>query len=417
MTALMRTAEITGAPPVREPAHSSADVHDEMLSDICVRLIVRPSDIEKEWLSLEQNGLASVFQSYAWCSALWNGTAQAFGEEPLLFAGYSANGDLAFVWPMAVQRKFGTKVLNWLGSWGSTANFGVYSRAAAKATPQQVRGWFKQILRLRRDIGAVELTAQPASWEGVANPIVRALASRPSEECERVAPLSGDFKIFYETRFSSDRRARNRRYERKLAELGAYEIREAASAEEKRQWLDAFLAQKLAQLERHRSPTIFENPAIRDFLQSLAAIDSKTFAVDVLGMTINGEVVATRWGFNFKDRFYAYGESIADGPARQRSPGTLITIASFAHEFKKGTVTYDLGPGPGDHKDVWGPVDTPLFNSWMINSVSGALPVAKTVLRDVLKHEARARPKLLETWRQARTKVRGLLSKPPRASS
>ncbi|MGL4395316.1 MAG: GNAT family N-acetyltransferase [Hyphomicrobium sp.] len=411
MTALLRTADFNSVPRESAQLAPSDECGSDSALELSVRLVPDISEIEAEWRALEAAGSATLFQSYDWVRALCNGAASAFGEEPLIVAGYDARGAVAFIWPMAVSREMGVKVLTWLGSWCSSSNFGIYSRRAAAASPAEVVRWIKEIARLRPDLAAVNLGAQPQTWNGLPNPILNALRSGPSGEYERTIPLTRDFQSLYAARFSSDRRSRIRRQEKKLASLGRLEIREAKTAAEHQRFLDTFLMQKRAQLAQLRAPAIYSNPAIRPFLEAVTAPGGNAHETVLLTLELNDDIAATRWGFSFNGRFYAYGESLGDGPARQRSPGTLITIASISRECANANKIYDFGPGPGEHKDIWHPVDTPLMNSWMILRPSGALPVTWNLVRSALKGQARARPKLLDLWRDARFAARGVVTR------
>lgn len=411
MTALLRTADFISVPRESAQLAQPNECGSEGAFEISVCLVRDISEIEAEWRAFEAAGSATLFQSYDWVRALCNGAASAFGEEPFIVAGYDARGAVAFIWPMAVVREMGVKVLTWLGSWCSSGNFGLYSQRAAEASPAEVVRWIKEIARLRPDLAAVDLGAQPQTWNGLPNPILSALRSGHSGEFERTIPLSCDFQSLYTARFSSDRRSRIRRQEKKLASLGRLEVRAAKTAAEHQRFLDTFLSQKRAQLAQTRAPAIYSNPAIQPFLEAVTAPRGNAHEAVLLTLELDDDIVATRWGFSYNGRFYAYGESLGDGPARQRSPGTLITIASISRECANATKIYDLGPGPGEHKDIWHPVDTPLMNSWMILRPSGALPVTRHLVRLALKRQARARPKLLEAWRKTRFAARGVVTR------
>lgn len=410
MGASLRTAELV--PVTQKAGLFQAPKLESAAANggITISVYSKPAAIENDWRLLEDAGAATLFQSFDWIAALCRGSATAFGEEPFIVAGHDRNGDIAFIWPMAVKRVLGVNILTWLGSWCSTCNAGLFSPAAALAPPNEVTCWFNNIAQLRPDIAAVLLEAQPTSWNGVSNPIVRTLASRESGDYSRIVPLQTNFKAFFEARFSGYRRRRICRARRILAGLGPVRMHQAAGTAERHRFIDTFLRQRLAQLEKARSPSIFENPATMLFLRDLACTNSKSFTVDMIFLSVGDTVVATRWGFKFKDRFYSYAESLDDGPARRGSPGTLLRIDSFARECQNGTAYYDMGPGPGEHKDVWRPADAPLMNSWLVFKARGWLPTAKDLSRTALKRQIRAHPKLLNIWRDARFTARGILN-------
>lgn len=405
MTAVLRT-DVSSVPQYKTEARADRSA-EKTSPKVWIRIIENPSDIEADWRALQSAGIASIFQSYDWVVGFCSGAAQAFDEQPIIFAGYTANGKLALVLPMAIKRRKGMHVLTWLGSRCSTSNIGIFGSTASHAGPSEVADWFRQIARLRPDVVAAELSSQPPSWDGIPNPLLAAIPTRNSGECERIIPLVDSFETLFAARFSKDRRSRIKKYERRINELGEVTWKVAKTPGEKICVIDAFISQKLAQLAETRSLSIFEKPEVKEFLNEMCDTLGKDHEVEAQSLVINGDIAATRWGMRFKDRFYAYGESMNSGPVRQRSPGTQLTIQCLSREFQKGTRIYDMGPGPGPHKDVWGPTDSPLMNSFIIFKTRGWLTIGPDLTRDFLKRTVRKYPRLLGAWRSMRYTFRG----------
>lgn len=367
-----------------------------------------PSEIETVWRELEADGIATLFQSFDWLNA-WCATAmRAMGEEPLIVTGTDGQGRVVFIWPMAIRRSMGTSVLTWLGSPIASYNMGLFRRDAGTFAPEEIAGLLRTVAKERPGISAIELTNQPSKWEDVSNPFA-SLPSRPSGECARSIPLGASFEALCKAKHSTSRRDQFRRKERKVGEFGRVEYGQATTIAARAGYVDAFLAYKNAQLEKIRAPNVFANRAIASFLHRLAAADTRSYACDLAFLKIGGMLTAAHWGFRFKDRYYCFNESLAEGPALRYSPGTLLMRQSVERECGAGTKYFDFGPGPGQHKDIWGPVDVPLIDTRMIIRVVGWLPVTPAAIRAYAKGQVRAHPAVLRLWRDARFHVRGFM--------
>jgi CelD/BcsL family acetyltransferase involved in cellulose biosynthesis len=88
-----------------------------------IRLVVTDDlpGLEALWEELRQTAPCTSAQTYNWARAWARHVLGSDGGEPVIAVGYGADGRPLFLWPFEVSRKFGMKVLNWLGQ--AQANF------------------------------------------------------------------------------------------------------------------------------------------------------------------------------------------------------------------------------------------------------------------------------------------------------
>lgn len=374
---------------------------------LSVDVLTSTASIEQEWRELEKTGISTIYQSYDWLDAWRTSAMDAYREVPFIVIGRDRAGALSFIWPFAVVRRLGVSVLTWLASPINSYNFGIFAPQSEALEPAVAREILLRAITAGSGIRAIDLKAQPASWEGHDNPFA-AVAAAPTGDFARAIRLERDFNRLFEGIVSTQRRQSVRRKQRKLSEHDvSYEL--IVDSAGRRKFVDGLMAQKIAQLEKLRSPCIFANPPVAAFLRNISLSNTESFSTSLHAMIVDAEVISMRWNFIFKDRVYSFNHICSETSHRSLSPGLLHAIHCISLKCKQGKTHFDFGPGPGDHKDFWRPEDTPLVDTRLALGAIGWLPLAPGAIRAAAKVQARAHPAALAIIRNARYHARGLL--------
>ncbi len=373
--------ELSSAPSILHDAPSGLklELHGEL------------APLAEEWRAFEQTASATLFQSYAWLDA-WVRTAAAMSQErPFIILGRDDGGTPRFIWPMAIRRAHGIRVLGWLGQDHGNYAMGLSDPAfAARSTADDIRRLLARISARFPDLALAHFRNQPETWDGVANPFA-ALPRQPSPNSGFAVPLEADFEAVYTARLRSRARASLRRKERRLAEVGLVEIGVAETAEDRLAILEVYLRQKARQFRERGIANVFAEPAIQNFYRALArARGLGAHGFENRYLTVGGDIVATLSGVEFAGRFYGLTNSLAAGDLRRWSPGLILLREHIRTCCLRGTRVYDMGIGSGRHKDTWKPEPIPLFESciplrargWPAALAVGARTSAKRIVKN-----------------------------------
>ncbi|MEZ5776531.1 MAG: GNAT family N-acetyltransferase [Hyphomicrobiaceae bacterium] len=365
-----------------------------------------PDMVADLWREFERSATATLFQSYRWVDAWCRTVAPVTGEEPLIVVGRDGSGETAFIWPMAVTRRAGIRVLTWLGQEHANYNMGLYAPGvAALIGVNDLWRMISEIAASRPGIAAVSFSSQPLHWHGIANPFAE-LPRQASANSSWLLPLEGSFASLYEARIGRTTRQTLRRKERKLAELEGYAVARAVSTADRLDLFEAFREQKAVQLAAQGTPNVFERPEIAAFYADLAETEREGGAlIDCTGLTVGSDIIAVASGARFQDRFYLLTTSIAMGEHQRWSPGLVVMKEQIADACAAGAGLYDFGTGDGAHKLTWGPDNFALFDTYVPLRTAGYAVTWLGRSRAFAKRVVKSNDRL---WQLARTTRRML---------
>jgi CelD/BcsL family acetyltransferase involved in cellulose biosynthesis len=326
-----------------------------------VSLYTTPDAIAEKWRAFEATSIGTLFQSFAWVSAWCRNVSTALGEEPLILVGLDPAEDIAFILPLAIVYRFGTKILTWLGQTHSGYGFGLYRRDAMERLQcAAIREILTYITARCPGLTVAHLNKQPLEWCGMRNP----LAALPIEPCPiRVSAfdLQPDFSALYRTKISSKRRSDQRRLLNQLCRDSKVIIGVAAASEKRLEVFDVFRAQKATQLAALHRNNSFASPPINAFYRDLLTQQDDHVSTEVGFMRVDDEVVAVDISMRFQSRVYGLSRSITRGPLRRYAPGRHLNCYLVGRACEQGATIFDLGPGEASYKDEWKGCTVPLF--------------------------------------------------------
>ena len=362
--------------------------------------------IEKQWQSLQANGVCVHEHLHALNEAWFRLVSKPGGAELAIVCGYSESGDVQFIWPFEVMQKRGLRCLCWIGWEHANYNMGLHTLDFARtASAEDIRALLSEAACLIGGVSAAYLKQQPYEWDGVKNPMAR-LPHRPSANMGHAILLESDFDTLYRNRFSGKSRNTLGRKERRLREQYTVEMGWAHSTEERAKLIEEFFRQKSQQFTEQGITDTFADPRHRAFYHEMAALPSgNPGALQIGYLKADSQIAAISCGIFFKDRFATLLTSIDDGPVRRHSPGALLLHFQIEDACRRGLNFFDMGVGDSRHKQEWCDVDTPLFESIISFDERGYLLTLPLTARLAAKRYIKTRPKL---WSLAQTMRRTL---------
>lgn len=298
------------------------------MSSFYVETLASPEAIDASaaaWRALEaETPEATGFQSFTWCRA-W---IEAACEEGLAFrvVALRVDGRLAMLWPLQVERRFGARILRWLGE-----PMTQYGDALALASDERTR-WRDAVLAeiaRWRDVDLIALTK--LRRDGV-------LASGGLElaRCgEKLAAPFVELRALHSPRRES-KSARRRR--RRLTAFGQVRPEQAATASRVGELVWMALAQKQDWLrERGFFSRGLSHRATSSFLDLLAQGD----LLRLHALTAGPHVAAIDIGFvrrgAYRSLIGSYDLRYAEG-----APGRALTTLLIDRCAAEGLAIYDF---------------------------------------------------------------------------
>ena len=382
------TQSLTAALPVAAAAASQG----KAFARIAVHDNAR--DAQAVWAELEAIAPASCYQTRSWLTAWMQTIGAATDAKPMLIAAYDAAGRAVLFLPLCTVRSGGQTVARFMG--GKDANFNMaLIRPGTQIAAQDIR----ELLLGAREKAARKpdlylLQNQPLTWEGASNPL-SLLPHQPSPSFGYKTALAADAEAVLRDKLSKDTARKLRRKEGKLAEAGPVAYVTAASVEEARPVIAAFLLQKAARLKGMGIAGLFESPAEHAFFERMSAPDPVTgiAAAQWHALTCGGRIVATYAGGVHRGRFHGIVSSFDMAPGVSVcSPGELLLKWLVADCCRRGLATFDLGVGEAGYKNAWCDVAEPLFDTLLPVGAAGRARAALEAARLALKRRIKQTP-------------------------
>ena len=351
-----------------------------------IRVVDDVAAVRDDWLALEAEAPISGYQRLAWQDTFQRHLAEGAAACIAIIA--DSAGRTQALLPFAVVRRRGLAVAAFIG--GKHANFamGLWRPAFARTLGAEDLAAALRAIAARspHPIDLFELTNQPVSWAGFANPLAL-LPHRPSPSFGYHLALGPDGDAVLERVVSSSSRRKLRKKERNLAEIGPVSFTVAADEAAIARFTDAFLAYKAARFAELGIPNVFDVPGMRDFI--IEAASGAAPAIELCALKVGDEIVAMFGGCIANGRYSAMFNAMAPGEVQHESPGELVLHHLIRHCCARGLEVFDLGAGEAEYKShICDGVD-PLFDQSIAVTWKGALAARAFALLGTLKRSAK----------------------------
>jgi CelD/BcsL family acetyltransferase involved in cellulose biosynthesis len=335
--------------------------------------------IEREWRAFERTAALTAFQSFDWLAKWQRHIGARQGTRPAIVLGRNGDGDLMFILPLALERRYLVRQLCWLG--GDLCDYHAPILAHECRAHLGADGFaplWHDILALLRTsprfrFDVIDLQQMPETVGGEANPFVDLnVTLHPSGA--HIAALTGDWDEFYAAKRSAATRKGERKKLKQMAARGAIGFADV-DAIDALHTMDVLIAQKGRTLARMGVENFFARPGYREFFVDLATDPALAGYVHVARMSVGPTIAATSFGLVHRGCYYLMLSSYVDGEIAKYGPGRAHLHELLRRAIGRGLVYFDFTVGDESYKREWSDVELRLYDHTAAATMRG-LPVA-----------------------------------------
>ena len=364
------------------------------------------TSLEGAWRQLQDRGIASVYQTFDWCQVWLRNVGTPRGIEPCVVVGETVFGEVKFILPLQLRRKFGLSIIEMLTAPQGAYAFGVFNRSFLAETAND---WFSQhlpdIVAALPSHDVFRLADAPAQICGFANPLL-ACGSFLAANQSHIMELQPDFQALLEQKRTSETRRSLRKRDNKLEAAGRLEFGLPQSMSDTAHLLTTMFADQEQRLAESGIHNLFSAQE-RQFVCNLAHVTTPEGPLlRPYALRIQGEVQAVLLGAYYGNTYWALISSLADTNYRKLSPGDYALRAMFKSLCEDGTGTIDFAAGDSAYKLHWSDQMVPLHFVVRASSIQGLLPALLMMIREKCKRVVKQTPML----RQAAFALRKLFA-------
>lgn len=307
------------------------------------------TQLEAWWRQVECRGGHYGFQSYEWLSH-WLETIGSRSPtiQPCVVVALSQGQPIA-VFPFACYRRFGVRIVGFLGGEQSDYNTplldgnhrdkakfdAIWQAAVCHLPPHDVRLFERLPGRLGGECNPM------ASWAGA---VVDAHAY--------AANLPHSWNAF-KGRLSAQFRSNSGRKWRRLSQLGNLRFVVATGAEQTNLFVEAIFAQKSRRLRQTGARDVMADPVVQKFYRGLTGQLSAGGAIHVSALMLDDQILAAHWGMVLGNRFYWILPTYAGARWESFSTGRLLLEQLIQWAIANNLKIFDFTVGGEEYKKIW----------------------------------------------------------------
>jgi CelD/BcsL family acetyltransferase involved in cellulose biosynthesis len=354
--------------------------------------------LRKEWQALEEtSGAAAVFQSHAHLS-VWvrHFVPPRYARLKLHIAVVRRESRAVLILPLVIG---GTPLLRIARMAGDPV--AQYSEALADPA-SDARGAFDAAIGSVRAAGVDAIVLRRVRDDSLLLRLAGPLAWPPT--AQRAAPFVDlwSFESYDAYLLSLSRKTRhalrNRRRKLDAADDVGFELMAGGPAA-RQAVADAMDLKRKWLVRRGEVSTAFADPATRECLLELAAEPATGSRVATL--TVNGDVAAIRFGFEYRGTHFTYLSAYDDAHAKL-APGRMLLDFVLSGFKERGLQRVDMLPPAGRHKREWCGAEMGVADYTV------PLTEAGRIYAEV--YQERLRPGLQSAWGRMPASLRTLLA-------
>jgi CelD/BcsL family acetyltransferase involved in cellulose biosynthesis len=377
-----------------------------MVGGLVLRVHDNLDDVEAAWRALEDEGIATFYQSFDWCNVWCKRVGVARGIKALVVVGENAFGQPQFIMPLQLRLSRGFKIIEAL-----TAPQGAYAGwLLTKAIDAYAQSWmneyFDHVLAALPPHDVFQLADIPARLFGKANPLLAARHFSSANQSHFMA-LQPDYRALYERKRSGRTRSSMRQRDQLLEASGELIFDLPIDMASRVETLRRMFAQQKQRLSEFGVHDVFD--AVEEqFIVDLASVETPEGPLlRPYRLLLNGEILAVMLGGYRHQTYWALISSLGHGAVRKQSPGDYALRHTIAALCADGTQKLDFSAGDTAYKYRWSDEQFALNLIIRASSFKG-MPLALAMLvREKLKRFAKRTPVLNDLLFKLRRKIRG----------
>lgn len=329
---------------------------------------------EALWRRLEESDLASLHNGYDWCR-----TWLAANPAPVLIVEGRQHGRPIFLLPLEIAGGALGRTARFIASPYSNINTGLFEPGLAPIASQALLAALKASLGARVDLLSLENV--PLSWRGALHPFCL-LDGTENQNHAFQMPLLGSFEETLKQVNAKRRRKKFRLQQKKLEEIGGYEIHTAETPGDRHALLDEFFRQKAERFQSQGLPDAFRDKPVQAFFHALLDLPAtpSRFALRLHALRLKGAHAGTVLaiaGLSRKgDHVICQFGSIRDDLFPETSPGEFLFWHMIEDSCLAGAALFDFGIGDQLYKRSWCTVETVQYDLLLPLTVRGGIAAA-----------------------------------------
>lgn len=332
---------------------------------------------EDAWQVLENTGVTTFYQTFAWCSA-WNEVlAGSFKAEPLVVLAQDATGETVFILPLQRRTKMGFGLIEWMTAPHGSYGFAIFQRDFLQNIASQ---WFTDhfdgLAELFPAHDAIYLRDMPEGIQGLPNPLQNLFNVKAANQ-SHVLKLQPDFDSLLATKRSAETRRSMRKRDNKLIAMGQLKFNLPLTSDESNLALDDMFRDQESRLAESGVHGVF-GAFERKFIHLLMNKKRNDCAVlRPYRLSLDGNTLSVMLGGVYAGTYWALISSLAKGDIRKLSPGDHALRAMIEALCRDNFANLDFSPGDSEYKTHWADYQVPLHHTIRGNTLKGmALAVA-----------------------------------------
>jgi D-aspartate ligase len=397
-----------------------ATLSREFAPDLGVVIHDNLEAVESEWRRFEDIADCTAFQSFDWLATWHRHIGRPDGVRPVIVVGSYADGETAFILPLAIAPKLGSKRLCWFGQEQCDYNAPLLARDfSQRVSPERfLAAWRALRGQMQRDPGLrhdwIELEKMPQMIGAQINPFM-SLDVTANASGAHLTQLGDDWEKFYFAKRTSATRRRDRAKRRHMSEYGEIRFVTATEVDDARRTLETLIDQKHRAFARRGIRDIFARPGLREFFLDLASNPKIRHRFHISRVEVGDTWAAANFAILFGDCYYHVLASYEDDAAVSHyGPGALHLRELLAHAIKLGLRRFDFTIGDEPYKDEWSDTSVKLYDHSAATTWRGWPVSAASTARRRLKRFVKQTPAIWKFVSRLRAAVGALLH--PKAS-
>jgi CelD/BcsL family acetyltransferase involved in cellulose biosynthesis len=339
----------------------------EFAPDLTLSIHKSLAAAESEWRRFEQVAECTPFQTFEWLSLWQRHVGLREDVKPVIAVGHFADGNIAFIMPLAVERQRLARRLCWLGQELCDYNAPLLARGFSQrvtkdrfvAIWQELRERMQADPALRHDW--IEFEKMPQTVGVQINPFT-SLGLMPNADSAHITQLGDNWETFYRAVRSSATRRRDRAKRRHMSEFGEVRFATAIEPEDVRKTLDVLWEQKKLIFARKGISDIFSRPGYREFIADFASNPNTRHLAHVSRLEVGTTCAAANFAIVFGPCYYHVLSSYCDGRLTRYGPGTLHLRDLLAYAIDRGLRLFDFTIGDEQYKLEWSDLRSKLYD-------------------------------------------------------
>ncbi len=308
--------------------------------------------VEPIWREFELRAASTPFQNFDWMNNLLLQVDHKKSLEPLLLFVMKQN-KLCMIVPLAVQQRFGTLSLVWLGQDLNDYNAPLFDFDWLSETPPStVKLFWENLIASLDNVDFVKLHKQPAYLGCHKNPLADHKSTAFSSNAHFLK-LKADWKTLYSDLRGSRSRSRLKGKLKKLGGEGSLSFRCVRGQSAQDRAINNILTWKSLQLSERGAPNPFRNGKFERLFSAINKSATSTGFLRTYGLFLDDKPIAGSIVLVHNGVMNLFVTSYEFGRWHRFSPGAILHVKLMELAARSGLAKFDFSVGDENYKTEW----------------------------------------------------------------